>query len=190
MHGRRSIRRLLTAPFSTGSIFSAARSRASQHDWIQTILRACSTPAKCNYSRIEPSALGTRAGRYHRSAFLLGSSIGILFQMESDIKDKTLAAEGAKRIEWAARDMPGLLQVRERFRKEQPLKGKRVGACLHVTVETANLMITLKEAGADVALCASNPLSSQDEAAAGLVGNNGTPEFAFPAENHNPFSNP
>ena len=89
--------------------------------------------------------------------------------MESDIKDKTLAGEGAKQIDWAARDMPVLLQVRERFKKEQPLKGKKVGACLHVTVETANLMITLKEAGADVALCASNPLSTQDAAAAGLV---------------------
>ena len=107
--------------------------------------------------------------------------------MESDIKDKALAGEGAKQIDWAARDMPVLLQVRERFRKEQPLKGKRVGACLHVTVETANLMITLKEAGADVALCASNPLSSQDEAAAGLVEKHGIPVLAISGEDRDTF---
>ncbi|RJQ35063.1 adenosylhomocysteinase [Candidatus Parcubacteria bacterium] len=107
--------------------------------------------------------------------------------MESDIKDKALAAEGAKQIDWAARDMPVLLQVRERFRKEKPLKGKRVGACLHVTVETANLMITLKEGGADVALCASNPLSSQDEAAAGLVEKHGIPVLAISGEDRDTF---
>ena len=99
--------------------------------------------------------------------------------MQYDIKDKNLAADGKAKIEWAAQDMPVLLQVRERFRKEKPLKGKRVGACLHVTVETANLMITLKEAGAEVALCGSNPLSSQDEAAAGLVVGYGIPVFAI-----------
>ena len=107
--------------------------------------------------------------------------------MESDIKDKALAGEGAKQIDWAARDMPVLLQVRERFKKEQPLKGKKVGACLHVTVETANLMITLKEAGAEVALCASNPLSSQDEAAAGLVEKHGIPVLAISGEDRDTF---
>ena len=107
--------------------------------------------------------------------------------MESDIKDKALALEGAKQIEWAARDMPVLLKIRERFRKEKPLKGKRVGACLHVTVETANLMITLKEGGAEVALCASNPLSSQDEAAAALVAEHGIPVFAISGEDRKTF---
>ena len=107
--------------------------------------------------------------------------------MKHDIKDPALAAEGAKQIDWAARDMPVLLQIRERFKKEQPLKGKRVGACLHVTVETANLMITLKAGGAEVALCASNPLSSQDEAAAGLVGIYEIPTFAISGEDRDTF---
>src|SRR3989344_6630256 len=106
--------------------------------------------------------------------------------MEYDIKDKGLAKEGARSIEWAARDMPVLLQIRERFKKEKPLRGRRVGACLHVTVETANLMLTLKEGGAEVALCASNPLSSQDEAAAALV-EHGILVFAISGEDHNTF---
>ncbi|MBI2610472.1 adenosylhomocysteinase [Candidatus Kaiserbacteria bacterium] len=106
--------------------------------------------------------------------------------MRYDIKDRKLAKEGAQLIEWAARDMPVLLKIRERFRKEKPLKGKRVGACLHVTVETANLMVTLKEGGASVALCASNPLSSQDEAAAGLV-EHGIPVFAISGEDRKTF---
>ena len=107
--------------------------------------------------------------------------------MRFDIKDKRLAKEGAERIEWAAQDMPVLLGIRERFRKEKPFKGHRVGACLHVTVETANIMITLKEGGANVALCASNPLSSQDEAAAGLVEEYGIPVFAISGEDRNTF---
>ncbi|OGG57304.1 adenosylhomocysteinase [Candidatus Kaiserbacteria bacterium RIFCSPHIGHO2_01_FULL_55_17] len=106
--------------------------------------------------------------------------------MEYDIKDKKLASEGKRLIEWAARDMPVLLKIRERFRKEKPLKGKRIGACLHVTVETANLMLTLKEGGASVVLCASNPLSSQDEAAAGLV-ELGIPVFAISGEDRDTF---
>ena len=106
--------------------------------------------------------------------------------VDYDIKDKRLAAEGTKLIEWAAQDMPVLLQIRERFRKEKPLKGKTVGACLHVTVETANLMITLKEGGAKVILCASNPLSSQDEAAAGLVAQ-GIPVYAISGEDRDTF---
>jgi len=89
--------------------------------------------------------------------------------MNFDIKDKSLAAAGAKRIEWAAMDMPVLAQIKERFSAKKPLKGLRIAACLHVTTETANLMLTLKAGGARVALCASNPLSTQDEAAASLV---------------------
>ena len=106
--------------------------------------------------------------------------------MEYDIKDKKLAKEGISLIGWAAQDMPVLLQIRERFKKEKPLKGLTLGACLHVTVETANLMITLKEGGASVALCASNPLSSQDEAAAGLV-ELGIPVFAISGEDRDTF---
>jgi len=89
--------------------------------------------------------------------------------MNFDIKNKALAAAGAKRIEWAAMDMPVLAQIKERFAAKKPLKGLRIAACLHVTTETANLMMTLKAGGARVALCASNPLSTQDEAAASLV---------------------
>ena len=106
--------------------------------------------------------------------------------MDYDIKDKRLAAEGTKLIEWAAQDMPVLLQIRERFRKEKPLKGKTVGACLHVTVETANLMIALKEGGANVVLCASNPLSKEEKAAAGLV-EQGIPVFAISGEDRGTF---
>jgi adenosylhomocysteinase len=88
---------------------------------------------------------------------------------EADIKDPALADEGRLRIEWADRQMPVLARIRDRFEKEQPLEGIRIAACLHVTTETANLMRTLTAGGADVALCASNPLSTQDDAAAGLV---------------------
>ena len=107
--------------------------------------------------------------------------------MEYHIKDRGLAKEGARRIEWAARDMPVLLEIRKRFKKAKPFKGLRIGACLHVTTETANLMITLKEGGASVALCASNPLSSQDEAAAGLVREYGIPVYAISGENRKTF---
>jgi adenosylhomocysteinase len=89
--------------------------------------------------------------------------------MDYDVKDLGLAEEGRLRIEWAERDMPVLRAIRERFSREKPLSGMRVGACLHVTTETANLMTTLKAGGAEVALCASNPLSTQDDVAASLV---------------------
>src|SRR3972149_11047624 len=82
--------------------------------------------------------------------------------MEFDIKDPGLAAKGKLRIEWAERQMPVLRLIRERFMKEKPLSGITVGACLHVTTETANLMLTLKAGGATPVLCASNPLSTQD----------------------------
>src|SRR5438045_6206113 len=86
-----------------------------------------------------------------------------------DVKDLALSAEGKRRIEWADRQMPVLAEIRERFEREQPLSGYRVAACLHVTTETANLMRTLKAGGADVVLCASNPLLTQDDVAAALV---------------------
>jgi adenosylhomocysteinase len=86
-----------------------------------------------------------------------------------DIKDPSLAETGRQRIEWASREMPVVKLIRERFAKEKPLKGIRISACLHITTETANLALTLKEAGADVILCASNPLSTQDDVAAALV---------------------
>jgi adenosylhomocysteinase len=95
-----------------------------------------------------------------------------------DIADASLAAEGKKRIEWAERNMPVLAQIRERFAKEQPFTGVRLAACMHVTTETANLMRTLKAGGAEIALCASNPLSTQDDTAAALVHEYGISVFA------------
>ncbi len=89
--------------------------------------------------------------------------------MNYDVKDLGLAAEGKRRIEWADNDMPVLQKVRERFEKEKPFKGMKLSACLHVTAETANLMRTLKAGGAEAMLCASNPLSTQDDVAAALV---------------------
>lgn len=102
--------------------------------------------------------------------------------MEYDVKDLKLAAKGKNRIEWAEKDMPVLRQIKERFSKEQPLKGITVAACLHVTTETANLAITLKAGGANVFLCASNPLSTQDDVAASLVKDFGIPTFAIKGE--------
>ena len=98
-----------------------------------------------------------------------------------DIKDPSLAPEGRRRIEWASREMPVLAQIRERFAKEQPLKGIRMLGCAHITTETANLALTLQAGGADAVLCASNPLSTQDDVAAALV-EAGIPVFAIKGE--------
>jgi adenosylhomocysteinase len=107
--------------------------------------------------------------------------------MKYDVKDLNLAPEGKLRTEWAARDMPVLEQIRRRFSREKPLKGRRIGACLHVTTETANLMRTLKAGGAEVFLCASNPLSTQDDVAAHLVKNWGIPTFAVKGEDNETY---
>ncbi len=101
--------------------------------------------------------------------------------MDYDVKDLGMAADGKLRIEWAEKEMPVLRQIKERFAKDKPLAGLSVGACLHVTTETANLMLTLQAGGADVALCASNPLSTQDYVAAALV-KEGIPVFAINGE--------
>ena len=101
---------------------------------------------------------------------------------ESDVADPTLAGEGQRLIDWAAREMPVLRIIRERFARERPLEGLRLGACLHVTSETANLAITLKAGGAQVSLCASNPLSTQDAVAAALARQHGIPTFAVKGE--------
>lgn len=105
----------------------------------------------------------------------------------SHIADANLADAGRNRIEWAERDMPVLRAIRERFAKEKPLAGQRITACLHVTTETANLMRTLKEGGAEVALCASNPLSTQDDTAAALVHHYGISTFAIKGEDHETY---
>ena len=104
-----------------------------------------------------------------------------------DVKDLALAEEGKRRIEWADRQMPVLAAIRERFEKEQPLSGHRISACLHVTTETANLMRTLKAGGADVVLCASNPLSTQDDVAAALVEVYDISVFAIKGEDNDTY---
>ena len=104
-----------------------------------------------------------------------------------DVTDLALADQGRQRAEWAERSMPVLRQIRERFAKERPLAGKKVSACLHVTSETANLMITLKAGGADIALCASNPLSTQDDVAAHLVRDHGIKVFAIKGEDNDTY---
>jgi adenosylhomocysteinase len=104
-----------------------------------------------------------------------------------DVTDLGLADEGVRRIEWAEREMPVLRLIRERFERERPLEGIRIGACLHVTTETANLMRTLKAGGADVVLCASNPLSTKDDVAAALVAHYGISTFARRGENRETY---
>jgi adenosylhomocysteinase len=109
------------------------------------------------------------------------------YLMEYDVKDISLASRGKDKIEWAAVEMPVLRGIRKDFSKKKPLKGLNVGACLHVTSETANLMITLKEGGANVALSASNPLSTQDDVAASLVKNYGIKVFAIKGEDNKTY---
>ncbi|CEK18451.1 adenosylhomocysteinase [Chthonomonas calidirosea] len=104
-----------------------------------------------------------------------------------DVRDLSLAAQGKRRIEWAEMDMPVLRSIRSRFEREKPLRGVTIAACLHVTTETANLAITLKAAGAEVYLCASNPLSTQDDVAAALVAEYGIPTFAIKGEDHSTY---
>jgi adenosylhomocysteinase len=107
--------------------------------------------------------------------------------MDCDVKDLALAPTGRERIEWAAGEMRVLALIRQRFEKERPLEGVRIGACLHVTTETANLMETLKAGGAEVALCASNPLSTQDAAAAALCEESGIDVFAIKGEDNETY---
>ncbi len=107
--------------------------------------------------------------------------------MDCDVRDPGLAGLGRERIEWAAHEMPVLALIRERFEKERPLEGVRIGACLHVTTETANLAVTLKAGGADVALCASNPLSTQDDVSAHLVRDHGVKVFAIKGEDKDTY---
>ncbi len=107
--------------------------------------------------------------------------------IDHDIRDIALADEGKRRTEWAEEFMPVLRQIRKRFEKEQPLKGRRLSACLHVTTETANLAVTLKAGGADVALCASNPLSTQDDVAAHLVRDHGIKVFSINGEDKDTY---
>src|SRR5579859_1569690 len=104
-----------------------------------------------------------------------------------DVKNLELADQGKKRIEWANQSMPVLQIIRKEFIKNAPLKGVRISACLHVTTETANLAITLRDGGADVVLCASNPLSTQDDVAASLVRDYNIPVFAIKGEDNDTY---
>jgi len=107
--------------------------------------------------------------------------------MDFDVKSEDLAGEGVKRVEWADREMKVLGMIRERFAEERPLEGIKVAACLHVTSETANLMRTLKAGGASIRLCASNPLSTQDNVAAALATEYGVPTFAIKGEDRDTY---
>src|SRR5919198_2261432 len=106
---------------------------------------------------------------------------------EFDVKDMNLAERGLSRIEWAGTEMPVLKAIRQRFGREKPLAGLRIAACLHVTSETANLALTLKEGGAQITLCASNPLSTQDDVAAALAGEYGINTFAIKGEDEQTY---
>ena len=104
-----------------------------------------------------------------------------------DVRDMSLADEGRLRIRWAAQEMPVLRLIRERFGKEKPLKGMKLSGCLHITTETANLAQTLATGGADLVLCASNPLSTQDDVAASLVVHDEIPVFAIKGEDNETY---
>ncbi len=108
-------------------------------------------------------------------------------ELKYDVKDLSLSSEGLRRIEWSQKEMPVLAQIHKRFIKEKPLAGMRIGACLHVTTETAYLAKILKDGGAEVAMCASNPLSTQDDVAAALVAEYEIPTFSIRGEDNNTY---
>src|SRR5438477_9972591 len=114
-------------------------------------------------------------------------STSVLPQVSHDVKTIELADQGKRRIEWANQSMPVLQSIRKEFIKNQPLKGIRISACLHVTTETANLAITLRDGGADAVLCASNPLSTQDDVAASLNRDYNIPTFAIKGEDNDTY---
>jgi adenosylhomocysteinase len=123
----------------------------------------------------------------HQSPRFQEPPVTVTTAKQHDVKDLALASEGVRRIEWAERTMPVLRSIRERFAKERPLEGLRISACLHVTTETANLMRTLVAGGADVVLCASNPLSTQDDVAAALVEHYDTRTYAINDEDNDTY---
>lgn len=133
--------------------------------------------------RMRRRACGNLA-RAALASFRKGNSV----TQNYDIKDINLADQGLARIEWAARDMPVLASIRERFAAERPLEGVRIGACMHVTTETANLMRALAASGAKIALCASNPLSTQDDTAASLVRDFGIDVYAITGEDMDTYA--
>ena len=106
---------------------------------------------------------------------------------KGDIRDPSLAEQGVRRIEWAEREMPVMRTIRERFAKDKPLKGVRLAGCLHITTETANLAIAMRDGGADLVMCASNPLSTQDDVAAALTVEYGIPIYAIKGEDDDTY---
>src|SRR6476661_3886223 len=164
----------------------AARPARGRSRWSRTATGSAITPRwreariRCRSSGSASSSGASRPTDGRRRA---GYSLAAMSAtVGHDVADLGLAEAGARRIEWADRQMPVLAQIRERFTAERPLQGIRVAACLHVTSETANLMRTLAAGGADVALCASNPLSTQDDVAASLVADHGISVFAVNGE--------
>ena len=134
---------------------------------------------------MQPTSGDAPSGQTVSTADSAAAAAGNL--LPHDVTDLGLEDEGVRRIEWAEREMPVLRLIRERFEKEQPLKGLRIGACLHVTTETANLMRTLKAGGAEVVLCASNPLSTKDDVAAALVVRYGISTYARRGEDRDTY---
>ena len=108
-------------------------------------------------------------------------------EFKYDVKDLKLASEGLRRIEWSQKEMPVLNKIHERFIKNKPLNGMKIGACLHVTTETAYLAKILKDGGADIAMCASNPLSTQDDVAAAMVSEYEIPTFSIRGEDNDTY---
>ena len=130
-----------------------------------------------------PASVGYNAAYLKEDSFPLPTNSATI----CDVRDLGLAEQGRLRVEYAAQEMPVLALIRERFEREKPLEGLRITACLHVTSETANLAITLKAGGADVRVCASNPLSTQDDSAAHLVVHHGIPVFAIKGEDNETY---
>ena len=141
-------------------------------------------PSVDDIKPISRAALGVGALPKHRRNHVLSTTQMSSSALTRDIKDASLAPLGRRRIAWAAQSMPVLAAIRDRFAKEKPFAGLRVGACLHVTTETANLVLALTAGGAEVALCASNPLSTQDDVAAMLAEDHGVKVFAVKGEDH------
>src|SRR5687768_10517974 len=131
-------------------------------------------------SRLSPPAV--EAGSQRKEASCMATA-----RTSYDVKDIGLADRGLLKMEWAGAEMPVLKLIQERFRRERPLEGLRLSACLHVTSETANLAVVLKDGGADLVICASNPLSTQDDVAAALAGEHGIPTYAIKGEDEKTY---
>jgi len=155
---------------------------------VQTILRAARAhPIPFSTQEILMAAKRRSSSQRRAGHASNGNGLSSNGHVPGDVRDLALAGEGRRRIEWADRNMPVLRSIRARFAKERPLRGVKIAACLHVTTETANLARTLQSAGAEVMLCGSNPLSTQDDVAAALVAHYGISTFAIKGEDHKTY---